>query len=76
MANNILEQLEEMYSRWSVLDKVGKEMQLEGKWQRAQVLYQALQWPYNSKGGLTTEEWNRVSQLQQLILVLRVKDAG
>lgn len=28
MVNNILEQLEELYSRWSMVEKVGKEMQL------------------------------------------------
>ena len=32
MANNIFEQFDEAYSRWSILDKVGKEMQLERLW--------------------------------------------
>lgn len=62
-----------MYSRWSVLDKVGKEIQLEEMWQRAQTLYQALQWSYNSKGGLTAEEWNCVGQLQQWLQVLQAQ---
>lgn len=29
MANNIFEQFDEAYSRWSILDKVGKEMQFD-----------------------------------------------
>ena len=35
MPTNIFEQLDEIYSRWSILDKVGKEMQLERMWQQA-----------------------------------------
>ena len=34
MANNILEQFEELYSRWSMAEKVGSEMQLESMWQQ------------------------------------------
>lgn len=29
MANNFFQQFDEAYSRWSILDRVGKEMQLE-----------------------------------------------
>lgn len=32
MANSIFEQFDELYSRWSILDKVGKEMQLGQMW--------------------------------------------
>ena len=71
--NNAIEQFEEMYSRWSLMDKVGKEMQLEGMWQRAQALYRALLCSYKSKGGLTAEEWNRAGQLQQLFQVLQAQ---
>ena len=28
MANNIVEQFEEFYSRWNLLDKAGKDLQL------------------------------------------------
>ena len=73
MNNNAIEQFEEMYSRWSMLDKFGKEMQLAEMRQRAQALYQALQWSYNSKEGLTTEERKCVGQLQQWIQVLQAQ---
>lgn len=42
MANNILEQWEELYSRWSMAEKVGKEMQLEGVWQQLSSSYNYL----------------------------------
>lgn len=71
--NNAIEQFEEMYSRWSMLDKVGKEMQLAGMWQSVQMLYRALQWSYNSKGGFTAEEWNCVAQLQQCFQLLQAQ---
>ena len=40
--NNIFEQFDEAYSRWSILDKVGKEMQLAGLWQQTSAAYNYL----------------------------------
>lgn len=42
MPTNIFEQFDELYSRWSILDKVGKEMQLERMWQQATAAYRYL----------------------------------
>ena len=42
MANNIQEQLDELYSRWSMAEKVGKEMQLENMWQQLSGCYNYL----------------------------------
>ena len=33
MAKNIIEQIDEAYSPWSIMDKAGKEMHLENVWQ-------------------------------------------
>lgn len=42
MANNIFEQFDEAYFRWSILDKVGKEMKLERLWQQTSAAYNYL----------------------------------
>ncbi len=42
MANIILEQLEELYSRWSMAEKVGKEILLEGMWKQLSSSYNYL----------------------------------
>ena len=42
MPINVFEQFEELYSRWSILDKVGKEMQLERMWQQVTAAYRYL----------------------------------
>lgn len=71
--NNAIKQFEEMCSGWSLLDKGGEGDATEGLWQRAQTLYQAFQWSYNSMDCLTTEEWNYVGQLQQWFQVLQAQ---
>ena len=71
MVNNILEQLEELYSRWSMVEKVGKEMQLATMMSKAQRLYQYLVMVYGRKGYLTLGEYNQVEQITQLYQYLQ-----
>lgn len=63
--NTIAEQFEELYSRWSLLDKAAKEAQLEDMMGRAQGTYQFLMQSYGRKGYLTREEYNQVEQIRQ-----------
>lgn len=67
MANNIFEQLDEAYSRWSILDKVGKEMQLERMWQQANAAYHYLFQMYQNRGYLTSGEANYAHQISQML---------
>ena len=71
MANNIFEQFDEAYSRWSILDKVGKEMQLERLWQHTSAAYNYLFQVYQSRGYLTPQEANYANQISQMLMVLQ-----
>ena len=71
MANNIFEQFEEAYSRWSILDKVGKEMQLESLWQQTSAAYNYLFQVYQNRGYLTPQEANYANQVSQMLMVLQ-----
>lgn len=71
MANNIFEQFEEVYSRWSILDKVGKEMQLESLWQQTSAAYNYLFQVYQSRGYLTPLEANDANQISQMLRALQ-----
>ena len=71
MANNIFEQFEKAYSRWSILDKVGKEMLLAGLWQQTSVVYNYLFQVYQSRGYLTPCETNYANQISQMLLALQ-----
>jgi methylphosphotriester-DNA--protein-cysteine methyltransferase len=73
MANNILEQLEELYSRWSMAEKVGKEMQLENMWQQLSGSYNYLFQIYNQRGYLTPEEARYANQLSQMLAGLQAQ---
>ena len=64
--NNIAEQFEDLYSRWSLLDKDGKDAQLAEMMSRAQGLYQFLVMNYGRKGFLTQDEYNQVEQIRQI----------
>lgn len=56
MANNIVEQFEDLYPKWSLLDKVGKEdAQLAEMVGSAQGLYQFLVMNDGRKGYLTQD---------------------
>lgn len=71
MPTNIFEQFDEIYSRWSILDKVGKEMQLERMWQQTTAAYRYLLQAYQSRGYLTLSESNYASQISRLMTDLR-----
>lgn len=71
MANNIIEQFDEFCSRWNLLDKVGKDMQLGNMMQNVSGLYHFLLQSYTRKGFLTQEEANKVQQIKHLYLDLQ-----
>lgn len=71
MANNIVEQFEEIYSRWNLLDKAGKDLRLGNMMQNVYALYQFLMQSYGKKGYLTQEEANKVQQIKHLYLDLQ-----
>lgn len=68
MANNILEQFDEAYSRWSILDKVGKEMQLERMWDLLSGIYNYICQVYRNRGYLTPDEANHANQIYQMLV--------
>ena len=71
MANNIFEQFDEAYSRWSILEKVGKEMQLAGMWQHTSAAYNYLFQVYQSRGYLTPREADYANQISQMLMALQ-----
>lgn len=71
MSNNIFEQFDEAYSRWSILDKVGKEMQLERLWQQTSAAYNYLFQVYQNRGYLTPQEANYANQISQMLKALQ-----
>lgn len=75
MANNILEPFEELYSRWSMAEKVGREMQLEGMWQQLSSSYNNLFQIHQYRGFLTPDEANYANQLQQMLMWLQAQKA-
>lgn len=64
--SNIAEQFEDLYSKWSLLDKAAKETQLSDMMDRAQGMYQFLVVAYNRKGFLTPDEYRQVDQISQI----------
>ena len=71
MPTNIFEQFDEIYSRWSILDKVGKEMQLERMWQQATAAYRYLLQVYQNRGYLTFSESNYANQISRIMIELQ-----
>lgn len=71
MANNILEQLDDLYSRWSILDKVGKEMQLKRMWNQMTSAYNNILLVYQDRGYLTLSEANYANQISQMLMTLQ-----
>ena len=71
MPTNIFEQFDELYSQWSILDKVGKEMQLERMWQQTTAAYRYLLQAYQSMGYLTLSESNYANQIGQMMTELQ-----
>lgn len=73
MANNILEQFDELYSRWLMAEKVGKEMQMEGMWQQLCSSYNYLYQIYQYRGYLTPDEARYANQLSQMLAGLQAQ---
>ena len=71
MPTNIFEQFDELYSQWSILDKVGKKMQLERMWQQTTAAYHYLLQAYQSRGYLTLSESNYANQIGQMMTELQ-----
>ena len=71
MANNLFEQFDEAYSRWSILDTVGKEMQLESLWQQTSAAYNYLFQVYQNRGYLSPQEANYANQISQMLTALQ-----
>ena len=71
MPINVFEQFEELYSRWSILDKVGREMQLERMWQQVTAAYRYLLQVYQSRGYLTLIESNYANLIAQMMRELQ-----
>lgn len=71
MANNIFEQFDEACSRWSIFDKVEKEMQLERLWQQTSAAYNYLYQVYQNRGYLTPCEANYANQISQMLMALQ-----
>lgn len=73
MANNKLELFEELYSRWSMAEKVGKGIQLESMWQQVSGSYNYLFQIYQHRGYLTPDEATYANQLSQMLAGLQVQ---
>lgn len=71
--NNLFERFDELYSQWSILDKVGKEMQVGRMWQQVNACYNYLFQIYHSRGYLTLDETNFANQLCQVLAGLRAQ---
>ncbi len=71
MANNIFEQFDEAYSRWSILDKAGKEMQLARMWHQGISAYSFLFQVYQNRGYLTSGEANYANQISQMLMAFQ-----
>jgi ribosomal protein L19 len=71
--NNPIQQFEEFYSQWSILDKIGQRIRLSEMWRRSVAMYKGLVMSYNNKGYLTEAEVNHVQQLQQLLQYLQIQ---
>ena len=73
VANNILEQFDELYSRWSMAEKVGREMQLESMWQQLSGSYNYLLQIYQYRGYLPPNEATFANQLSQMLAGLHAQ---
>lgn len=73
MANNIVAQFEEFYSRWNLLDKAGKDLQLGNMMRNVYALYQFLMQSYTRKGFLTQNEANQVRRINQIYQELQTQ---
>lgn len=73
MANNILEQFDELYSCWSMAEKMGKEIQLGSMMQQLSGSYNYLFQTYQHRGYLTPNEATYANQLSQMLVGLQAQ---
>ena len=73
MVNSIFEQFDEAYSRWRILDKLGKEMQLKSRWNQMSAAYIYLFQVYQNRGYLTLSEANYANQISQMLAGLQAQ---
>ena len=71
MLNNIFEQLDDIYSKWRFLDKVGKEMQLGQMYQYLKEAFNYLVFKYQRIGYLTDNEINNANSLIQILTAIQ-----
>ena len=69
----ILEQLEDLYSRWSMAEKMGKEMHLENMWQQLSCSYNYLFQIYQHHGYLTPDEATYANPISQMLAGLQAQ---
>lgn len=73
MSNNVFEQFEDLYSKWSVLSNIDKRMRLTQSWNQVSGVYNILYQTYLNRGYLTTDEAYYANQLQQMLLWLQAQ---
>ena len=71
--NNPLEQLDALYSSWSVADKATREMQLIANIQVVRAAYLYLVQLYNARGYLNSDEAKTYSQLQRMLQWIQIQ---
>lgn len=69
--NTLFAQLDELHSQWTLLDQVGREMQLGRMWQQMTSAYRYLVHVYQSRGYLTPIESNYANQICQTLMMLQ-----
>lgn len=69
--NTLFEQLDELHSQRTLLDQVGREMQLGRMWQQMTSAYRYLVQVYQSRGYLTTNESYYANQIGQTLMIIQ-----
>ena len=67
----LFEQLDELHSQWTLLDQVGREMQLGRMWQQMTAAYRYLLQVYQNRGYLTLSESNYANQISRVMSELQ-----
>ena len=69
--NTLFEQHDELHSQRTLLDQVGREMQLGRMWQQMTSAYRYLVQVYQSRGYLTTNESYYANQIGQTLMIIQ-----
>ena len=75
ISQNVFEQFDELYSRWSVLNNIDKGIRLIQLWKQVSAVYNYLLQIKRRRGYLLPDEANYASQLQQMLLGLQAQKA-